>query len=77
MSEVTAETLTRLSFENIRMFESRIKAGKEGHPNVRVDECERYLSIWQSIKQKGEWDKLTKIERMEVMDALTEEADED
>lgn len=67
---VDEETIEKLSLRHIGRFAGRIRAGNQGHANIRVDECRMYMKIWKSIKRKGTWEKLDKEERMELLDAV-------
>jgi len=64
---IDTKTITRLARVHITRFENLLKAAEKGNKNVRVSECAHYLGLWKSVKEKGEWDKLTTAERMEVV----------
>lgn len=70
---VDTETIKKLSLKHIGRYAGRISAAKRGSPHIRIDECRQYLDIWKSIQHKGEWEKLDKLERFELMDAVYDE----
>ena len=45
--EFPAGKLSLLADKHITQFQNRISSH---HPAVRVDECQKYLAIWQDIK---------------------------
>lgn len=73
MSKVNSETIEKLSLKHIGRYGGLIRAGLNGNPNIRVDECREYVKIWSSIKRKGKWQLLDKVERAELLDAIGDE----
>ena len=72
------ENLKRLTEIHKQRYSSRLQAGEAGNPMVRVDECRHLLSLWEGVEKKGyDFDKLTKAERYEVLDAIYDEQSED
>lgn len=71
--DVTPKMIERLSSKHIGRYGGLIGAAKKGCPNIRVDECKHYAKLWSSIKKKGTWDSLDKLERLEVLDAIDDE----
>jgi len=72
---VDKETIEKLALKHIGRFAGRISAAGRGSKGIIVHECRAYLELWKSIKRKGEWDKLDKLERLELMDAIYDEED--
>lgn len=48
--EIPAKTLLELARIHIRRFSNLLHSGSS---NVRIGECEHYLSIWGGVKQKA------------------------
>jgi hypothetical protein len=68
------ENLKRLTELHKQRYSSRMKAGLEGNPAVRVDECKHLLGLWENVEDSDyDWDKLGQAERNEVMDAVLDE----
>jgi hypothetical protein len=66
MTTLTKEKVLKLAESHIKMYERRI-----AHPSppVNVEQCQYYLRIWQSIKEKG-GENLIPVERGEILDAI-------
>jgi hypothetical protein len=69
-NSVSHEDLKRLARIHINRYERRLDAARHGASGVRVDECEAYLALWQSIDSKGEYALLNSQERLEVQEAV-------
>lgn len=63
------EGIVRMAQQHVNIYEKRVEAGKKGHPNVRLDECEKLLALWKSVVAKG-GKELNKEEQGEVVDAV-------
>ena len=81
--EFEASALKKVAQRHVHRFERRLNSGS---PNVRVDECSRYLDIWKDILDSVNMWPLQKFpmvnfkpnERNEVIDAFVSgEFDED
>lgn len=46
---ITKEQLGGLTFKHIRRYERMVEQGKQGHPNIRISECELLLKTWKRI----------------------------
>ena len=64
------KNILRLAMIHIQRFKHRIEIAHRGFTGIRLVECERYLKLWESIRDKGTWEKLTEAERNEVADAI-------
>ncbi len=49
---VTEEQFNSTVEKHILRFQRRIDLGNQGHRGIRLGECEKYLSIWISIRNK-------------------------
>lgn len=58
-----------LADSHIKQFGLRLAAGERGDPRVNPEECQKYLSLWESIQAK-EGKNLNAEEHAEVMEAL-------
>lgn len=58
-----------LADSHIKQFGLRLAAGERGDPRVNPEECQKYLSLWESIQAK-EGKNLNAEEHAEVMKAL-------
>lgn len=74
MFRATKEQIEPLVQKHIDRYSTRLAKAKLGIPGYAMD-AGHFLALWASIKAKGcDWTKFTAEERMEVRDALMDEA---
>lgn len=67
--KTTPDKIVRVAEKHIELYENRISYAKTFKADfVNIEECKRYLAIWQSILDKG-GQNLTAEEANEVKDA--------
>lgn len=74
----TQDILKKLTLRHINRFKNRIafatdqkRPGGPVKSSIRVDECEYYLKLWESILAKEcEWDRLSNLEKSEVRQSI-------
>lgn len=75
----TQENIKRLTEQHLERFNGMLEAHKKGERYrgtylVVEAEANKYLGIWNSIKDKGyDFDKLNEEEKNEVLDAILDE----
>ena len=68
MATIAPDIIKALTDKHIAYYRRLIESGRR---DVRVNECRGYLKVWKSVAEKDyDWDKLSRIERMEVEDAF-------
>lgn len=72
--ELSDGQIQALATAHTRLFENRIRAGQNGTRGINIEECQRFLQIWNNVLAKAkETDckgRLTAEEKIEVRDAL-------
>jgi 4-hydroxy-3-methylbut-2-en-1-yl diphosphate synthase IspG/GcpE len=74
--DLSPKNIERLTEMHISRYSSRIiKAmSNSAMRTIRIEECQRYLDIWKSIKSKQYvFEELTTKERIELFDAIDDE----
>ena len=69
--KTTPDKVVRVAKEHVRMYQNRIlikETDGRGAKNINLEECKRYLAIWESIITKG-GQNLTPEEVGEISDA--------
>jgi hypothetical protein len=75
LKQLTNHQVAALAAAHIKRFSWLIEQANEGSPNIRVDECEYYLTVWTGVAQKvraGTYspENLSVHERDELRDAI-------
>lgn len=71
---VPKDVVARFTSLEITRFTTRVERAEQGIRGYNIEECRRYLGIWKSIQAKDyDWEKLTAVERAEVLDALDDD----
>ena len=73
---ITTQWIQNRAVEQYHKFKEMAKAARNGHPNIRLEECKLYGRTWFSIYAKGgKWNKLSNFQRSEIIDLWETEQD--
>lgn len=64
--EITLAKVHEAARSHVRMYENRIRSGS---PMVNVEECRKYLRIWNSVLQTRHPNDLTNEAELEILEA--------
>jgi hypothetical protein len=75
MRDATPEKIEALTRKHLQRYEAMKVAALAGDRSINAEECDHYLGIWRGIEAHGfKWDELAPFQRVEVLDALDDEA---